>query len=659
MTASKGPAPAGEPGSALQQPRGRSRRALLIGVLLAVGINLVVPYTAHSLHSSSMTAGHIHMGVLIPYLFLVLGLNVVLRLISRRAALSAAELVVVFTVMLVGSSVADLTGRFIATISAPYYFASQENHWAEFFHEYLESWMLPTDEGNAIKWFYEGLPRGGSIPWAVWIGPLVWWGLFLMAIAVAVFSLMVMLRRQWVERERLAFPIALVPVELAEQGSGSGRMPPLLRSRLFWVGFLVPFSLLSWNVVHWFHPQVPAVGFATGQFAQLTISPNFPTFYPMLNFLVLGFAYFTNLEILLSIWLFHVLAILQAGSMNRVGLGLGLDDGGVGPQSLGALCFFVFWGLWMARGQLGDVWRKFLSSRCPVDDSREMFSYRTALVGFVAAFLFLLFWLHAAGMSYGYALAFLAASLVVYLGVAKIIATSGLVFLRSPSSSQGIVGAFWPQQYLDNSSIAISDTMFACYSGNKGWLVTSVFHAGKLQESSPTDPRALGRTLLVTVALCLLVGCLTTIHLGYRTGAFNFGSYAFTNANQHVYDYIVTAISSKAEPWKPRVAQYGFFGFGVTMMGILTALSYRLAWWPLHPIGFVVPLAFPVRASALSVFLAWVAKSVILRIGGIQLYRRSKPFFLGIICGYAAGVALCLLLDIVFFPGQGHGIHWD
>jgi len=639
----------------------RPGRAILLGLTLAVGINLVVPYTAHNLGSSSMTAGHIHMAVLIPYLFLALLLNVVVRLVWPRAALRAEELVIVFTVMMVGSSVADITGRFIATISAPYYFACQENQWAEYFHQYLKPWMLPTNEGNAITWFYEGLPAGERIPWAVWAGPLFWWFLFLMDVAIGVFSLVVMLRRQWVERERLAFPLAVVPVQLAHQATGGSRVPRFVRSRLFWLAFAIPFGILCWNMISWFRPQVPTIGLATGQFAQLTIHPDFPTFYPMFNFLVMGFAYFTNLEILLSIWLFHLLAILQAGIMTRTGVGpgLGLAEGGVGPQSNGALFFFVFWGLWMARGQLADVWQKFVDPGAAVDDSREFFGYRTAVLAFVGAAAFLVFWLHAAGMGFLFALAFLVVSLVVYLGVAKIIATSGLVFLRSPGTTQSLLNTLWPTHFVDNSTITVNNVMYACYSGNKGWLAPSAFHAGKLSESTGTSARTLGRALLVGVALSIVVGSLSTIYLGYKTGAFNFNSYGFTTANQDVLNYIPTQIRAKAEPWNPKVGQYGFLAFGFVMMGVLTAFSYRLSWWPLHPIGFVVPLAFPVRASALSVFVAWAAKSVILRIGGITLYRRSQPFFLGIICGYVAGIALCLLVDIMFFPGQGHGLYWD
>jgi hypothetical protein len=415
-------------------------------------------------------------------------------------------------------------------------------------------------------------------------------------------------------------------------------------------------------MVSWFYSQFPAIGFATGRYSQLTLHPDFPTFFPMFNFMVMGFAYFTNLEILFSIWFFHVLAIVQAGIVTRSGLGpaWGLSsDGGVNSQSIGALLFFVFWGLWMARGQLGEVWRKFLNPADPVDDSREFFSYRTAVLGLVFSALFLLLWLHHAGMNLGFAAAFLILSLVLYLGMAKIIATSGLVFLRSPDATQGMLNMVWPTHFTDDSSITMRNVMFACYSGNKGWLAPAAFHAGKLSESTHTNPRVLGRALLVGVALSLVVGCVSTIYLGYGTGAFNFGSYGFTTANQDVLNYIPAAIRSKAEPWDPQLGRYGFLGFGVLAMGLLTACSYRLSWWPLHPIGFIVPLAFPVRASALSVFVAWAAKSVILRIGGIQLYRKSQPFFLGIIAGYVAGIAFGLVVDVVFFPGQGHGLYWD
>ena len=100
------------------------------------------------------------------------------------------------------------------------------------------------------------------------------------------------------------------------------------------------------------------------------------------------------------------------------------------------------------------------------------------------------------------------------------------------------------------------------------------------------------------------------------------------------------------------------FGIGASLMGALTFLRYRFSWWPIHPIGLAVAAADNVYSLAMPVFMAWAAKTVVMRVGGVALYRRSKPLFLGLLVGYTAGVVLAFTVDAVWFPGQGHQVHW-
>ena len=100
-----------------------------------------------------------------------------------------------------------------------------------------------------------------------------------------------------------------------------------------------------------------------------------------------------------------------------------------------------------------------------------------------------------------------------------------------------------------------------------------------------------------------------------------------------------------------------FFGIGAAVMGVLVFLRYRFPWWPMHPVGFTIPLTYATLNSVFAVFLAWLLKSIVMRIGGANLYNRTRPLCLGLIVGYALGVGLSFLGDYIWFFGDGHGVH--
>jgi hypothetical protein len=63
-----------------------------------------------------------------------------------------------------------------------------------------------------------------------------------------------------------------------------------------------------------------------------------------------------------------------------------------------------------------------------------------------------------------------------------------------------------------------------------------------------------------------------------------------------------------------------------------------------------------VRRIALSVFLAWALKTLILRLGGVRAYRACRPFFVGLIVGFFVGVGISYGVDLIWFFGKGHPI---
>ena len=96
---------------------------------------------------------------------------------------------------------------------------------------------------------------------------------------------------------------------------------------------------------------------------------------------------------------------------------------------------------------------------------------------------------------------------------------------------------------------------------------------------------------------------------------------------------------------------------GAVGMALLTFLRYRFVWWPVHPVGLAVAYSGMTKHAAFCIFLTWICKAIILKVGGVFLYRRTVPFFIGIIVGYALSVAVGYFVDIVYYQGHGHGMH--
>jgi len=628
---------------------------LVVGLAFVLIINILDTFITNVVGSSLLTLEHFPIILMMLYLPVILVLNPLLRRLGMRA-LWTQELVAVMAIGLLGSSIPALIRDVMRYITSPFYFASAENQWGEYVLPVLPKWaVVGASEPGAYpaRMFYEGLRPGETIPWAAWFVPLSWWTAFIGVILFACTAIAVILRRQWNEHERLAFPMPEVVVSLAqgsEPAEGRRALPRLLTNKLFLVGAAVPFAIIMWNAVGYFHPQWPA--FNLMEYGRVGISKDFPDLYYKFDFYVIGFAYFTSTEILLSIWFFHILAILQIGITQRLGAAKNADMGQY-YQCMGALAFFVLWGLWMARRHLAGVFRKGLFQAPDVDDSRELLSYRVAVWGLILSFLFLMGWLHSAGMAYYQGALFLLSSLIVYLGLAKVIAMSGLVSLRSPTDSTWLIPDFLGSARFSASNLGGLSMMQSMRAMNKGFCMPSASNAARLGDFFHKGKRAVGWGI-VTFSIIGLVACLVSwAYQGYQTGAQNWGSGNWWG--QWAYNKIT---SLQKVPTPVQWEGLTYWSVGLVVMGLVTGLRYLVPWWPFHPVGFAIAWNWPIRASAFAVFLTWAVKMVILRVGGINLYRTCRPFFLGMIVGYTCGVTASFFIDLIFFFGRGHSIHW-
>ena len=181
-------------------------RAILTGLSLVFVISLLSPWAILMVKGSQLTSNAIPIVAVLFLFVLTAGVLPLLRSLGSAWDFSRQESIAVYIMMIVGSVVVTtgFTGSFLSIISGAMYYATPENEWRELFGPYIHPWLAP-ENSEAVRLFFEGLPKGMPIPWAAWTKPLVAWIAFILIFYWVTLCLGVLLRGQWVENERLVF----------------------------------------------------------------------------------------------------------------------------------------------------------------------------------------------------------------------------------------------------------------------------------------------------------------------------------------------------------------------------------------------------------------------------------------------------------------------
>ncbi len=672
-------------------------RALLVGLLLISFLTVGAAHVEILLRSAYMTVNASTVGAFALLFFLVGGLNVLLKVgSSLRAAtlmacaawgllmvnywpftdfdlssphplfwvmlatlalanlfnvgrgrdliLNRSELVLIYFMLLVASAVCTmgLSAPLLSLLPSPYYFASRDNLWAQKLFPLFPEHRLFVDDGSENVAFYEGLEAGSAVPYVAWLEPLVWWGVFVLAVCTTLVCLMVIVRRQWIEHERLPYPVAQVPMSLIG-GEQKGRLlNDFFRRGTMWFGCAIPMVVGSMQAMYWYDPSVPMV--------RLTwIFKFFDTeiLSCHLNFLLLGFSYLINTQIAASIWIFHLLYKVESLLLPTSGF-FSIADGSGGTGTLielqggGALLAMAAAGLWLARDHLrsvaAEVRRK---SESPGAD-REIISYRAAIFGAGAGAVLMTCWLWVMGTPMLFAVLLVVLGMLILFGIARYVSETGLVLARSPVSAHGVILQSAGSGLLGPSGVMGIYLSSLCW---QSYLMTTCATGLKLvSEMDPSSRRQVFRALALALIFGLALGAYMMIELAYRYGGVNLHGNLFINAPRNIFGDIL----QNAEPTGPSLLGIGFLASGAATMLMLIWARMHISWWTLNPLGF--PLSMTLGAAWFSVFLAWLLKRLILRYGGASAYRRLQPFFLGLIVGQS----LCMVLWVAIgtFTGQ-------
>ncbi len=630
----------------LSRGRGRANstitiRGLIVGGVLCAVIGLGAPYTTMLLRSTPMGFSSAT-----PAAFFLLSLllicQVPLKLARSGWGLTRGELITVTVMMMVAAAIPTrgVTGMLLPMITGIHYYASAENKWAELLHPHVAEWTL-VDDPEALVGLYEG--GVDTIPWGSWLPALLGWMLFYTAFYLTLVSLLTILRRQWVEHERLPFPMAQVPLELFRDKEGEAGVPAVLQKASTWFGFAVPVLVGSLQGLQHYFAQIPTLTLST----QVTISTGVGLRVGV-NFLMQGFAYFINTSMALSLWVFYLLIVVERRLLEVMGVTTAKADLGqwtepiLGHQSMGALTVLVIGGLWAARGHLRTVWRKAVGVDPSIDDSAEIMSYRSAMIGCGCGVIGMSVWLWQAGVPWWIAPTIVLAALVIFSGLTRAIAEGGLPTISPAMAPAGFVISTVGVPALGVAGVlATGHTLI--WSGEMLVFMMAPLATGlRLASETAGCRRRLLWGIAAAMLITLVVSVWFTLHLAYEHGGVNLHRQFFRTFPQYPATFALQQLDSPAGP--DLNGSLWILGGGA-VMGLLMVGRHHFVGWPLHPLGFAVAAGWTMSVLWSSIMLAWLIKSLVLRLGGARTFERTKPFFLGLVLGQLVVGGLWLAID--------------
>ena len=619
-------------------------RAFLVGTGLVFFLSIASPYTALMMHTAGMSADFITAGAVFLFFVLAGGVNGLVRLVRRRWALETPELMLVYIMLIVASAIPTwgLVANLLPIMTGALYYATPENKWQEIILPHIPDWLVPNDP-QAIKAFYEAAPYNASIPWGAWIWPLLAWSTLILTVYFVMICMMVIMREQWVEHERLGFPLTQLPVEMVREEGGRS----FFGNRWMWIGFFIAFIPLCFTGLNHYYPSIPKVNllYTLRIFRRTTVLRIF------LSFTVLGFAYFINQDIVFSLWFFHLVSRIQTGTFKVLGFALkGRNEvftgssPSVSHQSMGAMAVLVLFGLWMARRHLKEVFRKAFTRRGEIVDSDEALSYRTAVFGMIGGTVFIGFWLTMSGIPFFVLPLFLFGAFVVFLGLTRIIAEGGVGFCRAEMIPQPFVVYGVGTGFLDVKALTGLAFSYSWVADIRTTVMASSINAFKVADATRIRKRPLFWAILTAILVSLVGSIWMTLKLAYAHGGLNLNPWFFEGMPRTAFGFVVDKVKNPVtgEILWPR---WEFTGIGAVVMVFLMWVRHRFLWWPIHYLGFPIGDTWVMEWVWFSVLLGWLFKSVILKYGGIKFYRTLKPLFLGLILGQISCAGMWMVID--------------
>lgn len=653
-------------------------RALALGLFGAALIAAATPFNNFVLNNTFLVGNLMPAAAIGLLLVTVTLVNAPLRRTRWIRPFSSGELTVAFCMWLVACTIPSggmmryLPGHLIA----PFHAAETSPAYRDIIKTSIAAdWIYPSfDTDDLVERGRDPLVRHyvaynpdatglAAVPWRRWLRPALAWGGLIVMVYGAVLCLTSILHHQWARNERLTFPLVEVYASLLESPQPGKSLPPVLRSRPFWIAAGAVIALHLSNGIAQYEQSWPRIPMAYDLNALFSEQPfSFMTYgakASKIMITVVGICYFIPTKVagsLLFFFAFYNLVQMQVGSMGySMTLGMQRD------HTLGALTVLALTIIYTGRHYWRDVLRAMigrgkadLASECGPGLSPAVAGW--LLIAFVAG---ITAWLAFAGSPVLNALLIVLALLTLFVVTARIVAETGLIYVQIHTAIY--------RPWIMAADAGLTTTKQGYYLLGKMYSVfghdlrenSMVYSTSGFATSERLGVSSGPRWELVSAMMLALVAAFFVGGASMLVSEYNYeitldASRQLVNANsthliprENVFDVVRNFTSGSATRFSETHSRVLHFGLGAA--ATVAVVAGHLGWsgFPLHPIGAIMCYSYALQNTWFSILLGFLAKLLIVRLGGSSLYRSVKPVFLGLILGETMAILGWIVINLV------------
>jgi len=489
------------------------------------------------------------------------------------------------------------------------------------------------------------LYRSGPVDWTAWRLPVGFWSIYLLLLAGAGLAIGCIVRRSWLEQERLSFPVAQIALEWTSAETPAWRRPG------FWIGAAIPVVLQSLLAIREWAPSVPAMGLKAWNAREMLFPtppwsaiPDFQIgFYPM----AIGLGYFMPGPVAFSCCFFWLATRLA----HVAGVALGLAPAGGGPEARFPYVFEQGAGAWIGMALL-TLFAVRRAAHLRSDAERKSDTIATCVA--VACLAGAAAMMHSSGVPLPMSVVTVLVAGAYIVTAARVRAEAGAIWTFAPLTwTPGRVALeMFRTAPFPPPTIAGTALFDLVHVDVRGQALPYLMEGMQIVKETRFSVRTLVVWSGIFTAVAIALAWWFQVNATHQVGAAGAGANPYGLLKVRIS--FREALGAASRPSIPDLAGFGAAAFGGLFTGALALLRARWVGFPLHPIGYVLGLTLTMNAFFVPILIALLVRVTVLRYGGGEMYRRSVAFFVGLTLGDIGIQTLWALvgrmLDLPVYP---------